>query len=225
MGLEIRLSDVCKSYKGDSGNEIRVLSGVNFFLENGQFMKLLGASGSGKSTLLNLIAGLYKPDSGEINVGNYGLHTMSESGRDLYRAENVGYVFQTFNLLSPLTVMENISVPQILAGTKKTFGKQELEEVLERFGMLEHKDKHPFRLSVGQRQRVAVARAILTEPELLLADEPTANLDKASADIVREAMFKLKEKGTTLIIATHDPAFDSVSADLVYNVEKGEVAQ
>lgn len=223
MGLEIEFKSVKKSYPEPEGGRRKILDGATFTVPTGAFLKLEGPSGAGKSTVLNLIAGLLLPDGGEIIIDGRRIHDLSESKRDAFRAGNIGYVFQTFNLLSPLTVLENLFVPAILSGSSTGGDRARALEVLDEFGIGDQARKRPFHLSVGQRQRVAVARAILHRPKLLLADEPTANLDEPSALAVREAMFKLKEDGATLVVATHDPAFDLGKPDMVYNVERGEV--
>ena len=224
--MEVVLKSVKKTFPGEAGGDTKVLDRISFELPAGGFAILEGASGSGKSTLLNLIAGLFLPDEGEIIVGNEPIHNMSESRRDAYRSQNLGYIFQTFNLISPLTVLENLYVPAILSGAGGGGGgRREALEVLEEFGLKDQAHKQPYHLSVGQRQRVAAARAILRRPKLLLADEPTANLDRASAEIVRDALMRLRDDGATLIVATHDPGFKTLAADLFFNVEKGEVVQ
>ncbi|MCP4674488.1 MAG: ATP-binding cassette domain-containing protein [Deltaproteobacteria bacterium] len=167
-----------------------------------------GRSGSGKSTLLNIIAGLHLPDKGQVLLDDLPVHALSESKRDRIRAEQIGYVFQTFNLLSPLTVLENIILPGSLTGFGRPDGEDHARKILVDLDLADHINKHPFELSVGQRQRVAVARAVFKQPTLLLADEPTANLDAESTDTVVRAFHKLNEDGTTFIFATHDPALD-----------------
>jgi len=223
MGPEVSFNAVTKSYSSPDGVRNTVLDNVDLSIPAGAFLRLDGPSGSGKSTILNLIAGLFLPDKGTISVGNKEITSFSESERDTFRSENIGYVFQTFNLLSPLTVMENLTIPSILANRKESKSKTEIEKLLTKFGIFDQRKKKPFQLSVGQRQRVAIIRAILNKPKILLSDEPTANLDLASAKIVIDSMLELKESGVTLIVATHDPSFAKLSSDMVYNVEKGEL--
>jgi putative ABC transport system ATP-binding protein len=176
---------------------------------------LEGRSGSGKSTLLNVIAGLYRPDRGEVVVGDARLHAMGESARDRFRARHVGYVFQTFNLLSPLSAVENLTVPLALAGQAERDSERRAREILGELGLADEMHKRPYELSVGQRQRVAVARAVLRSPAVLLADEPTANLDAESTAAVITAIKGLVDAGATLVMATHDPllrqAFDGAA--------------
>jgi putative ABC transport system ATP-binding protein len=195
----------------------RVLSGLDLAIDGGGVAILKGPSGSGKSTLLNLIAGLHLPDAGEVVVDGTVVSALRESARDAFRAARVGYVFQTFNLLSPLSALENLTVSAALVGAPADEGAA--RDVLAQLGLGEHLDKRPYELSVGQRQRVAVARAVLRQPSLLLADEPTANLDEESSRAVIAAIRQIHEAGATLVIATHDPflaeAFPGVALDVV----------
>jgi len=221
MSKYIALSSVEKSFRDNQGNIKKVLEGVSLNISAGSFTILRGRR---KSTLLNLIAGLFLPDRGSISVGNIEVNKQSESSRDNFRAENLGYIFQTFNLISALTVTENIYMPSILTGTCHFSDyKEKTAEILKTMEIEEHSAKYPYQLSVGQRQRVAIGRTLFKQPKLILADEPTASLDKNSAKIVVKSLINLKKHGTTLLVATHDPIFDIVSPDIVYNIETKEV--
>ncbi|MBW2277693.1 MAG: ABC transporter ATP-binding protein [Deltaproteobacteria bacterium] len=203
--MNISLKSVTKRFSGRSGEPVTVLDELTLGCTSGSVTVIDGRSGSGKSTLLNVIAGLYRPDSGEVIVGDARLHALGESARDRFRAEHVGYVFQTFNLLSPLNAVENLTVPLALAGQAEHDSEPRARQILDELGLAEEMDKRPYELSVGQRQRVAVARAVLRRPSVLLADEPTANLDADSTAAVIAALEGMVDAGATLVMATHDP--------------------
>lgn len=223
MALQVQLDSVTKRFTEPGGGERTVLDGVDLECEEQSVTILEGRSGSGKSTLLNLISGLLVPDGGAVVVGGSSLGQLSESKRDRFRARNVGYVFQTFNLISPLTVIENVYVPEALAGNATAGDRDRAQAILDDLGLGDHAHKLPFHLSVGQRQRVAVARAALRRPKVLLADEPTANLDEESAEVVLETLLDLREGGSTLIVASHDPLIKQVEGAATFNLETGEV--
>ena len=219
MKARIELRDVAKSFSDREGRPVPVLTGVSFSIDAGGVVMLEGRSGSGKSTILNLIAGLFRPDSGEIIIGDTRMHELGEARRDRFRAREIGYVFQMFNLLSPLSSLENLVVPLALAGGLDPDGRARARNILVSLGLADHLEKRPYELSVGQRQRVAVGRALLKRPAVLLADEPTANLDRESAAAVIDALRALVASGTTLVAATHDPVFGQAFDALRYNVE------
>lgn len=224
MGEGLSLRSVRKTFQGLYGQAQLVLDGLDVELEAGGLALLDGPSGAGKSTLLNIVAGLILPDSGSVTLGATTLSALSEARRDRFRAAHIGYIFQSFNLLSPLSVIENLTVPLRLAGMKDPTLDARARATLERLGLAAHIGKRPYELSVGQRQRVAVARALLMRPALLLADEPTASLDAASAREVRSALLELHAAGTLLLIATHDPELKSLPYDLVLSLGAKEVA-
>jgi putative ABC transport system ATP-binding protein len=218
-GLELRSVD--KGYLDRAGTPQRVLAGISLTVDGGGTAILKGPSGSGKSTLLNLIAGLHLPDAGEVVVDGTVVSALRESARDAFRAKRIGYVFQTFNLISPLSAIENLLVPAALSG--EAADEKAARRILEELGLAGHLDKRPYELSVGQRQRVAVARAVLRRPSLLLADEPTANLDEESSRAVIEAMRRIREGGATLVLATHDPILAEAFPGVALDVVTGEV--
>ncbi len=222
MGSEVVLRSVAKSFAGREGGATSVLSGVDLRCDVGSATVIKGRSGSGKSTLLNIIAGLHLPDRGDVLIDNVAVNRLPETKRDRLRAEKIGYIFQTFNPLSPLSVPENITMPAALTGLGKDRNSALAREILVQLGLEPHLDKRPYELSVGQRQRVAVGRAIFKAPALLLADEPTANLDSESAETVVAALRRLNKDGTTLIAATHDPRFGGAFEADVFDVEAGE---
>lgn len=188
---------------GDS--ELTILRDVSFNVASGEAVAVIGASGSGKSTLLGLLAGLDTPTSGSVHVDGHDLYALDEDGRAALRAKRLGFVFQSFNLLPAMTALENVMLPLELAGASDV--TTTAREMLTRVGLGERLTHYPKQLSGGEQQRVAIARAFVTRPSLLLADEPTGNLDVATGAGVIDLMFELnRERGTTLILVTHDPA-------------------
>lgn len=223
MGMAVELSNVRKAFPDRDGEPVVVFDGLSLSCPAGSATILEGPSGSGKSTLLNLMAGLFVPDAGAVRVGDTPLHTLREVARDAFRAAHIGYVFQTFNLLSPLTALENLHVPAALAGNRTAASPERAREILVSLGLRDHLHKRPYELSVGQRQRVAVARALLVTPNVLLADEPTANLDAESARAVTDAFRGLLDEGTTLVVATHDPALKTAFEARTFHVSAKEL--
>lgn len=219
--MNIEVKGVSKSFESPDGSRVDVLKDVGFSLEKGSVLKLKGPSGSGKSTLLNIVSGLLLPDQGSIKVNGTEVNNLKESHRDVFRAENIGYIFQTFNLLSPFNVIENVYAPSAFAGVLKPGFKEKAILILEDVGLKGHEKNMPFHLSVGQRQRVAVARVLFTEYPLILADEPTASLDRVSSETVLNSLLKCRDKGSTIIFASHDPLFDGLKPDMVFDLEKG----
>jgi putative ABC transport system ATP-binding protein len=186
---------------GDS--PLTILDGVSFEVERGATVAILGASGSGKTTLLGLLAGLDRPSSGEVWLGDRALNGLSEDARAALRQRWVGFVFQSFQLLPALTALENVMLPLELAGSRDA--PTRAKEWLGRVGLADRLTHYPKQLSGGEQQRVAIARAFSGEPEVLMADEPTGNLDGATGTEVAEVMFRLnRERGTTLLLVTHD---------------------
>ncbi len=189
----------------DASGELTILSDVHFTVQPGATVALIGASGSGKSTLLGLLAGLDTPSAGEVSIGGIDLYRLDEDGRAALRMKTIGFVFQSFQLLSHLTALENVMLPLELREDRDA--KRKAEEMLERVGLRTRTGHYPKFLSGGEQQRVALARAFVTDPPLLLADEPTGSLDAATGAAVIELMFRLnREQGSTLVLVTHDPA-------------------
>lgn len=198
----IHLHHVTKIYKSNS-IETKAVDEVNFQVERGEFVSIMGPSGCGKTTLLNIIGLLDNFDSGLFVLDNVDVKTLSEKKRVKLRKSSIGFVFQNFNLLEELTVFENIELPLVYQGVKSSERKQRVDEILEQIG-LSHRRKHfPFELSGGQQQRVAVGRAIVTRPKLILADEPTGNLDSQHGNEIMEMLSKLNDAGSTIIMVTH----------------------
>ena len=217
----ISIKDLTKSFSGAEGKKVVIFENVSFDLGSGAVLRLTGASGSGKTTFMNVMSGLIKPDSGSIFFGNTDLTSLSESGKDRFRAENIGYIFQTFNLLSPFSVLENVYAPLAFAGKLQKNYKDKALESLNKVGMKEFAAKRPYHLSVGQKQRVAAARVLFADPPLVFADEPTASLDRNSSELVKNTLLELNKKGTTLVLSSHDPLFDDVKPDIDFDLETG----
>ena len=197
----IVLNDVTKTYR-EGGVMRLVLSDVSFTISSGEFTAIQGPSGSGKSTLLNLIAGLDIPDSGTIDIDGQQISNMNEHQRTLFRRRNIGFVFQAYNLIPTLSVAENIGFSLEL-NQESDFNKR-VDELLEQIGLPDRGDSYPDRLSGGEQQRVAIARAIAHTPSLVLADEPTGNLDVQSESTVMDLLSRMHQKNNaTLIVATH----------------------
>jgi len=200
-----KLTDVTKKYKiGEV--ETNALKGVSLTIESGEFTSLVGPSGSGKTTLLQLIGVLDQPNSGKIVINGHEATNLNRNKRADLRKEEIGFVFQFFALIPTLTAYENVEMPLLLNSTNPAERKKRVTELLEAIGMSDRAHHRPDQLSGGQQQRVAVARALATNPKMILADEPTANLDTANGEQVMEIMKKLNEEtGVTFVFATHDP--------------------
>jgi putative ABC transport system ATP-binding protein len=220
----IELRDVTKSYKRDA-IEIPVLEGVTITVAAGDFLGLMGPSGSGKSTLLNLLAGIDRPSRGSIRVGDTEISSLSERTLAAWRARNIGFIFQLYNLIPVLTAFENVELPLLLTNLSK---KQRRDHVMTALGIvgLGDREKHyPRQLSGGQEQRVAIARAIVTDPTLLLADEPTGDLDAKSAAEVLTLLQRLnQEYKKTIVMVTHDP-HAAERASYLLHLEKGTLVE
>lgn len=204
------------------GNKIfRALNGVSFEVAKGDFVCIMGPSGSGKSTLLHLIGGLDIPTGGKIFINGDDLNSFSEEQLDQYRRKRVGFVFQFFNLLPTLSAEENVSLPLLLDGYSRIKSKEKAKALLKRVGLLEKSEHRPDQLSGGEMQRVAIARALVADPSLILADEPTGNLDsKTSEDILKLLLNLKQEYGQTIIMVTHNEHIGKVGDRILY-IEDG----
>ena len=219
----IEVVDLFKSYQRDS-LEIPVLRNISLEIAEGDFLAFMGPSGSGKTTLLNLIAGIDKPTSGKIVIGDTDITELSETELAVWRSHNVGFIFQFYNLIPVLTALENVELPLILTPLSRKERRSHAETALEVVGLGERMHHFPRQLSGGQEQRVAIARAIATDPAILVADEPTGDLDKVSAEEVLELMHRLnRELNKTILMVTHDPRA-AERARSVRNLDKGELA-
>ena len=220
----ISIKNLTKSFRNADGGKITIFENVSFDLAPGAVLRLTGASGSGKTTFMNVMSGLIKPDSGSVIFGNTDITSLGEGGKDRFRAENIGYIFQTFNLLSPFSVIENVYAPLAFAGKLPENYKDKALYSLDKVGMKEFAAKKPYHLSVGQKQRVAAARVLFADPPLVFADEPTASLDRNSSELVKNTLLELNKKGTTLVLSSHDPIFDDVKPDIDFNLETGALS-
>jgi putative ABC transport system ATP-binding protein len=202
---------------------LEVLRSIDLTVEEGAFEALMGPSGSGKSTLLNLIAGLDQPTSGTLRVAGADVGAMDEGDRAAWRAQNIGFVFQTYNLMPVLTALENVQLPLLLAKLPSSERKKRAEIALRVVGLEQRMDHLPRQLSGGQEQRVAIARAIVTDPKIIVADEPTGDLDRESANDILNLLEKLnKEFNKTIVMVTHDPAA-AERAQVVRRLDKGNL--
>jgi putative ABC transport system ATP-binding protein len=224
MANLIEITNVSKSYWRDS-IEIPVLNDININVEEGEFLVLMGPSGSGKTTLLNMIAGIDKPSKGEIRIGGTDISGLSESALAKWRSSNVGFIFQFYNLIPVLTAYENVELPLLLTKLSKSERRQHVESALSIVGLSDRIDHYPKQLSGGQEQRVAIARAIATDPLLLIADEPTGDLDRTSAEEILTLMQRLNsEFKKTIVMVTHDPHAAS-HAKVQRHLEKGDLLE
>ncbi len=220
----VQIKNISKIYKtGDV--EITALSEISLSIESSSFVSFVGPSGSGKTTMLNMIGCLDRPTTGEILVADQKVDSYDRRERAIFRGDGIGFIFQSFNLFPVLTAYENIEYPLVMI---KNEAKEERHEmiltVLDSVGMIDQKDKFPDQLSGGQKQRVAVARALVTQPKLVMADEPTANLDKKSSINVIRLMRDMKDKfGTTFIFSTHDPRIME-EAEITHTLVDGKLS-
>jgi putative ABC transport system ATP-binding protein len=222
MGSIIQIENLSKSYWRDK-MEIPVLNNINLVVEEGDFIALMGPSGSGKTTLLNLIAGIDSPTNGKVNVVGTDISSMSESALAKWRANSIGFVFQFYNLIPVLTAYENVELPLLLTKLSRAERKKHVETALNIVGLGDRMAHYPKQLSGGQEQRVAIARAIVADPALIIADEPTGDLDKNSAEEILTLMERLnKEFNKTIVVVTHDP-HAAERARVIRHLEKGDL--
>ncbi len=218
--LIVEIEHVHKSYRRGA-HTIPVLEDISLAIDEGEFLALMGPSGSGKSTLLNLIAALDQVDSGTIRVGGIDITVLSESELAAWRAVNVGFIFQFYNLIPVLTAFENVELPLLLTGLSRGERKEHVEIALQVVNLASRMDHYPAQLSGGEQQRVAIARAIVTDPVILVADEPTGDLDKDSAKEVLDLMERLNsDSRKTIVMVTHDPR-SAERAKVIRHLEKG----
>jgi putative ABC transport system ATP-binding protein len=212
----LEAKDLYKQYQMGK-HLINALGGVNFKVEQGEFVAIMGPSGSGKSTLLHLLGGLDTPSQGEITLADQQLSWLSEKAATLARRHNVGFVFQFFNLLPTLTAEENILLPLIIDGKNPRKYYQRLNSILELVGLTDRRQHKPDQLSGGEQQRVAIARALITQPAILLADEPTGNLDSKTGTAIMELLSRsARELNQTVIVVTHDPKAAAYASRVVF---------
>jgi putative ABC transport system ATP-binding protein len=218
----VRVENVVKTYhKGTT--EIRPLDGLDLEVEKGEFVCLMGPSGSGKTTLLNLVAGIDRPSSGRVTVDGDEVSAMSESALAGWRTRSIGYVFQLYNLIPVLTAHENVELPLLLRPLSRARRRKHVETALAAVGLADRADHYPRQLSGGQEQRVAIARAIVVDPKVIVADEPTGDLDRTSGEEILELLSSLRERfDKTLLMVTHDPAAAEHAGRTVH-LDKGAI--
>ena len=217
----IKLMNLSKVYRTEE-IESTALNEVSIHIEKGQFVSIMGPSGCGKSTLLNIVGLLDKPESGSYEFLGNEVSQLNEKGRSENRKQNIGFIFQNFNLIDELTVFENIELPLIYNKVSSSERKKRVTELIEKIGISHRSSHFPQQLSGGQQQRVAVARALITKPPLILADEPTGNLDSSNGNEVMELLCDLHEEGTTIVMVTHS-SHDASYSDRVINLLDGQV--
>ncbi|MEN3297346.1 MAG: putative transport system ATP-binding protein [Burkholderiales bacterium] len=222
MNPLVQIRHLTKSYRR-GGQIVPVLTDITLDIEAGGFTALMGPSGSGKSTLLNLIAGIDKPDSGLLHVAGLDITQLSETELADWRAANIGFIFQFYNLMPVLTAIENVELPLLLTRLSRKERREHAELALDMVSLSDRMDHRPSEMSGGQQQRVAIARAIVTDPTLIVADEPTGDLDRVSATEVLDLLKRMnRELGKTIILVTHD-ANAAQRADSIIHLEKGEL--
>jgi len=222
MAQLVQVKNVTKVYKRDT-LEIPVLQNISLDVPEGEFLALMGPSGSGKTTLLNLISGIDQPTNGSIHVAGTDIAKLSESALAKWRSHNIGFVFQFYNLMPVLTAYENVELPLLLTNLSKKEKKERVEMVLKVVGLGDRMEHYPKQLSGGQQQRVAIARAIVSDPTLIIGDEPTGDLDRKSAEEILVLLGRLNsEFKKTIIMVTHDP-HAAQSAHKIQHLDKGEL--
>ena len=218
----VQIRHVSKSYQRGE-QVVPVLTDINLDIGRGDFVALMGPSGSGKSTLLNLVAGIDKPDAGVLSIGGEDITQLGESDLATWRAANVGFIFQFYNLMPVLDAAENVELPLLLTGLSRRERRERVEMTLALVGLADRMDHKPNELSGGQQQRVAIARALVTDPLLVIADEPTGDLDRTSAAEILKLLDRLnRELQKTIVMVTHDPRAAEAAHHLIY-LDKGQL--
>ncbi len=224
VAVLVHIQELSKEFVEAEGTR-SVLNGVNLQIHGGEFIALLGHSGSGKSTLLNLISGIERPTSGLVSIREVPITDLHERERTLFRRDHIGFIFQFFNLIPTLTVIENVTLPCELAGSDRRQVELSAMRLLELVGLKERRDTFPDKLSGGEQQRVAIARALVHDPMLVLADEPTGNLDEQTGESILNLLLTLtRRRGKTLIMATHNPDIATL-ADRVFRIHEGQIEE
>lgn len=222
MGKVIEVRDLYKLYR--VGDEIvRALEGVNFDICEGEFCAIVGTSGSGKSTLLNMLAGLEKPTKGSVVIAGQHIETLNEDQLVRFRRDNVGFIFQSFHLLGTMNAVENVALPLSFRGIPRDIRLKKADKMLDLVNLKKHKKHLPNQMSGGQQQRVGVARALVVDPKIIFADEPTGNLDSHTSEEVMELMQKVvREQKKTLVMVTHDEHLANY-ADRIFHIRDGKI--
>ena len=222
MKHEIELKNVTKYYYMGE-NVVKALDGISIHIETGDFVVIMGPSGSGKSTGMNLTGSLDYATKGEIYLDGQNIEELSESELAQVRGKKIGFIFQSFNLIPNLTALENVMLPMTFQGLDKDERRKRAEKLLEKVELKDREEHYPNQLSGGEQQRIAIARALANDPEIILADEPTGNLDTRTGEIVIEFLEKLNKEGKTIILVTHDPYLAQKHARTIYWLKDGKV--
>lgn len=219
----LEINNLKKVYSSRFGtNKVEALKNLSFSVENGEYIAIMGESGSGKTTLLNILASLDRPTSGQVVLKDKDITKIKENEMAAFRREHLGYVFQDFNLLDNFSLKDNIFLPLVLAGKKYNFMEEKLKKIAPLLGIEKILDKFPYEVSGGQKQRCAIARAIITDPELVLADEPTGALDSKTSDEILKLFNKINENGQTIIMVTHSTLAASHAGRVLF-IKDGEI--
>jgi putative ABC transport system ATP-binding protein len=219
--MEIVKVENLKKYYGNGSNQVKALDNVSFKIDKGEFIAVIGASGSGKSTLLHLLGGLDRPSDGKVIVQDNDIYNLNDDKLSIFRRRSIGFIFQFFNLVPVLDIEENIALPMLLDG--ESVDNEYLNEIIKTLGLEERKNNFPSELSGGQQQRVSIARALINKPALILADEPTGNLDsKTSKDVIELLKSTTKKYNQTLVVITHDESI-AKQADRVIKILDGKI--
>lgn len=219
----LRTEDIIKSYENTKKIRLEVLRSVNIEIEEKKISVIVGASGAGKSTLLHIMGGLDRPDSGKVFFQDNNIFTLSDDKLARFRNKNIGFVFQFHHLLPEFTAVENVAIPQMITGKSLETASKRSRDLLDAVGMAERFNHKPAELSGGEQQRVAVARALANDPDIILADEPTGNLDSENSNALHKILIDLRDNmGKTFVIVTHNPALVNL-ADRVYEIKDGKI--
>lgn len=221
----LRGESISKSYKSEQAEaRLEVLKNVSLEIKKGSITSIVGSSGSGKSTLLHILGGLDKPDSGSVYWGNQKISAMNSDQLAEFRNKNIGFVFQFHHLLPEFTALENVSMPALIAGESLDKASKRALTLLDRFGVAERKNHRPTQLSGGEQQRVSMARALMNKPSIILADEPTGNLDDTNTATILDMLYELRDKdGVTILLITHEKTIAERS-DIILEIKNGELS-
>lgn len=223
MKVILESKNIYKSYQNNKKLKLEVLKNISIPIEENKISVIVGASGAGKSTLLHILSGLDRPDNGEVIFESENIFKFSDERLAHFRNKNIGFVFQFHHLLPEFTAAENIAIPRLASGAKLTEALSRAEELLKLVGLIERKDHKPAELSGGEQQRVAVARALVNDPKIIFADEPTGNLDSQNSKSVHELILKLKDEfNKTFVIVTHNPELMNL-ADRIFEIKDGQI--
>jgi putative ABC transport system ATP-binding protein len=223
MSAVVQAEGLCRHFRGDDV-PVRAVDGVDLVVEQGEAVSIMGPSGCGKSTLLHLLGGLERPDAGTLTLGDQRVEELSEATWARLRRRTIGFVFQAFHLVDELTAVENVELPALLIGTSRRAARQRATQLLEQLGVADRAGHQPDRLSGGQLQRVALARALINEPLLVLADEPTGNLDSHATNEILRLFAELRDSQQTLVLVTHDPRV-AATAERLMTMRDGAIVE